>query len=353
MLKLIKVNILLYHLDQGGVEKTAVSFANELVEKGFDVTISTIYKSYPEKFNISKKVKLNNAFGFYFKGLDRLIKLFPPKLLYNYLTKEEYNIEIAFQADLPTSIISSSTNNQSLKYAWVHGKGMRYSSVYDNFNTVFFVGKGILTEYVEMFPNLKEKNISVFYNKLELAEIISSSKEFNPFVDSKEYNIVSVGRLSSEKGFDKLITQFAKLSKELKAQLTIVGEGNERENLELIIKDLEIEEQVNLVGFKKNPYPYIKNADLYVCSSLSEGFNVAMTEAAVFKTPILSTNVAGANELITENSGYGVICSDVSELSRHMEDLLRMDKKDDSISVPYENIMLKQAQREEIFEMYF
>jgi glycosyltransferase involved in cell wall biosynthesis len=84
--------------------------------------------------------------------------------------------------------------------------------------------------------------------------------------------LVAIGRLEQEKNFSFLLNVFQTLIKKRKARLLILGEGSERQMLEQQMIAYGIENDVKLLGIKTNPYPYISNADILVCTSKYEGF---------------------------------------------------------------------------------
>src|SRR5690606_16581840 len=107
-------------------------------------------------------------------------------------------------------------------------------------------------------------------------------------------NIVSVGKLNKVKGYDRLIAVAAKLKKDaINFNLVIVGEGDERKNLEKLISENQLENQVKLIGFHQNPYKYISKSDLFVSSSRSEGFSSVVVESVILEIPVLTTETAG------------------------------------------------------------
>lgn len=131
---------------------------------------------------------------------------------------------------------------------------------------------------------------------------------YNPVSESKtlertllnEFTIVSVGRLEIVKNQQLLIKAFSKMDN-LSAQLILVGDGRERENLEQLIASLHLENRVKITGFVSNPEFYLCQAHLFVLPSLSEGFGIAVVEAMQQQVPCLCSNVGGIPEFITEN----------------------------------------------------
>jgi len=116
------------------------------------------------------------------------------------------------------------------------------------------------------------------------------------------FNIISVGGLRKVKGFDILIESMAKITFDF--HLTIIGEGNERQNLERLIKTLDLEKKVSLLGFKDNVQDYLYSADLQVISSYSEGFSLAMVEGVFYSPVLVSTEVSGSKDILSDTLLY-------------------------------------------------
>ena len=125
----------------------------------------------------------------------------------------------------------------------------------------------------------------------------------NKLCDLKKKNIISVGRLSKEKGFADLIEIFSNIESE-DWTLTIVGDGDEKENLEALIKDNNLEGKVILTGFlnKEELYKLYENSSLYVMTSFEESFGLVLVEASSFGLSLIAFDSAiGAKEIIQEN----------------------------------------------------
>ena len=110
--------------------------------------------------------------------------------------------------------------------------------------------------------------------------------------------LVTSGRLNNQKGYDNLLEVCNKLNQDkLKYELWILGEGWDRPQLEELIDKYNLY-NVKLLGYKDNPYKYIKMGDLFVCSSRNEGFSLVIGEAVNYQIPIISIDCSGPNELL-------------------------------------------------------
>lgn len=194
------------------------------------------------------------------------------------------------------------------------------SKCYSKFNDIVFVSKKAKSAFKEVFIENKANKI-IIYNPIIDDELIKKSNEFKVNFDG--FTIVSIGRLDSQKGYDRLIKVHASLVNKFPHKIIILGEGGERRNLEKIIKDYGVEETFKLNGFVNNPYPYLKAANLFVSSSKAEGYPLVVCEALVLGKAILATNITGNNEILN-NGEYGLLGHDsVDGIKRELEMLLR------------------------------
>lgn len=109
--------------------------------------------------------------------------------------------------------------------------------------------------------------------------------------DNNELKIVTVARLAAEKGQLIIPNAIKKLiNSGIKVKWYCIGEGEERANIENRIKELNIEDNSILLGMKKNPYPFIKNCDVYIQTLIYEGFCITLAEARLLNKAIITTN---------------------------------------------------------------
>ena len=140
---------------------------------------------------------------------------------------------------------------------------------------------------------IKPSEYSIIYNPVDIEKIGEKSKASL----QKSYDFIAVGRLNPQKDYFTMILGFAQVLKAHPTlQLGIIGKGNLKEELEKIIKELKLQENIHLLGYISNPYPYIKQARFLISSSLYEGFSNVIIEALCLGTPVLATNCPGGNK---------------------------------------------------------
>ena len=242
-----------------------------------------------------------------------------------------FDVEVAFVEGFATKVLAASSNKQAKKFAWVHSNltllpwtitnGI-FKNVDDerraylNYDKVVCVSNSVEKVMVE---NYGLSSTITIYNPLDVLSIKQSGKEKSSYVvDHSKFNIVSVGRLAKEKGYD-LLLPIIKNVKDVHpdVHLWLIGMGVEENSLKRQAADLGIEDNVTFTGFLKNPYSLMSQMDLFVCSSRAEGFSLVIAEAMILGLPVVSTNCSGPNELLCGGK-YGILCETYDELEKSL-----------------------------------
>lgn len=172
--------------------------------------------------------------------------------------------------------------------------------------------------YLSIYPEDGDKVYSV-YNIVDTEEIVKQSTdeveiEFDNFIKMHHKIISVVGRFCKAKGFEYLLEAFAKATNHIDLGLIMVGDGEYKKKYEEIIKNHRIEDRVYFTGFQKNPYKYMKNTDIFVLSSLSEGFPNVVAEAMSLGLPIIATNCrSGPAEILRDDCNYDAVTDKFKE----------------------------------------
>jgi glycosyltransferase involved in cell wall biosynthesis len=155
---------------------------------------------------------------------------------------------------------------------------------------------------------IPQKLIKVVYNPIVTPDLQDKSEiplDHPWFRDGEPPVILAVGRLAYQKAFDILIRAFSIVRKNRPVRLLILGEGNKRPALEFLIKQLGLEQDVNLMGFVQNPYSYMARASLFVLPSKWEGLPTVLVEAMYLGVPIVATDCPGGSREILRDGQFG------------------------------------------------
>lgn len=350
-----KLLFMCINMNIGGTEKALINMLNEINSSKYDITLLMLeeYGGFLNQIPSFVKVKYVNEY----KVIKPLIKE-PPKLLvkklirnkkyskgllillnysiskitnnmsyyYKYISKsiknieEEYDLAVAYAGpmDFITYFVLKKIKARK-KVQWIHfditkiGFNKKFAEKnYKKFNKIFVVSEEGKEKLINLIPALNNK-VEAFFNIISCKLIENMSKNEKGFNDSfNGVRILTVGRLSKEKGQDLTINALARLKNEgYNIKWYCIGDGPKKDNYKKIIKSLNIENDYILLGSRLNPYPFMKDCDIYVQPSRHEGYCITLSEARCFDNPIVTTNFTGANEQI-KNEVTGLIC-DISE----------------------------------------
>ncbi len=282
-----------------GTVNAMIGMLNNLELDKFDITVLPIYRCDREREKeLPDGVRLQKGFGFYFKGFSTIVRKIPMKWLYRRFIGGKYDIEIAYQCDVPTMLVGNSQNKSAVHVAWMHGYDL-YEKEYACCDKVVCVSKYCADKTkAEMGDRV---DVTYRYNLVDDAPIRQRAKEDIDIELPDTLLLASVGRLSPEKGYVRLVKILGELKDEgLNFHLLLVGDGPERQAIEDEIEICGMREHITLTGSQTNPHKYTARADVFICSSFSEGYSTACTEAAILGVPIITTAVPGGEEIIGE-----------------------------------------------------
>lgn len=328
-----RIIILFNHFQiQDGVARCAIGMANALSRKpNVEVTIRPLFK-YDHSLldRLDPQVIVKPVFKRYFRGFSTLVAKLPMKWLHNRLIGNEYDIEVGLCMSLPIKIVAaypqdnkmhsgdSSHSHTSVQrrnlhcydngrghavmhFAWMHGydTGLTLRSEYERIGKVVCVSKfnadRLRTEAGDAF------DIDYAYNLLDDEEIRKKGKNAIPIERSGDVQFVTVGRMSPEKGYMRLLEICQRLKTDgHKFNVWFIGNGPQREELEEKAKELGVTDVALFLGEQANPHAYTAKSDVFICSSFSEGYSTACTEAIMLGVPVITTDVSGGQEIIDE-----------------------------------------------------
>lgn len=331
-----KLLFLINTLGGGGAEKVLVDLVNTIDKSKYDVTLLSLLGGVNKK-NLSPSVRHRQIIKTESPVLTKLLLIFWQKIIsygtfHKIFIGNHYDIEAAYLQGFPTRVIARGKSDAA-KLTFVHGdcskqwstKALYKSKVeflneYKSFTRVCFVSNVAMSGYEKAIGELD--NAMVLHNVLDVDKIrkISHTSIAKPFSDNC-LKLITVGRLVKDKNYISLVRACSELEKDYSFELFILGEGEQRAEIEKFICENNVK-SVKLIGYQSNPYPYMKQADLFVCSSLYEGYSTAVTESVILGTPVLTTDCAGMDEIL-ENGRFGMVVENSYEgLKQGLKELL-------------------------------
>lgn len=316
-----RILFLIPTLSGGGAEKVLVNLVNNLDRNKYSIKVMTLFDTGVNKQYLKEKNEYMFFFNRNFRGSRLLFKLFSPKFLFNLMIKEEYDVIVSFLEGPTTRIVSGCNNEKTKIVNWIHNEFYDMKSVsksyrslketircYKKFSYTVFVAESAKDVFPGVIPL---QNKRVLYNIVETEQIreMSLEKVEDIQFDGSKINLVSVGRFTHQKGYERLLEVINKLiyQDKINLHLYLIGQGELKEKYLKIINERKISDNVTLLEFQKNPYKYVKKSDLFICSSYYEGFSTVVTESLIIGTPVVTTLCSGMKELLGEESQYGTI----------------------------------------------
>lgn len=319
-----KVLFLIHTLGHGGAEKVLVNLVNNMDPEQFDITVMALFGGGINEQFLKSHVRLITCFPRAFPGNSHLMKLLTPRQLHRWLIKDRYDIEISYLEGSSARIVSGCPDKNTRIMSWIHctmrtakevSGGFRSfaeaQKCYGKMDTIVFVSKTVRDAFLSVFDYKGRKE--VLYNTNDTNQIIALAKEAVELPECS-FHWCGVGQIAPVKGFDRMIRIQKRLREAgYKTHLHILGKGPLQQEMEKLAADCGVAESVSFWGYQTNPYKYIANCDLFVCSSYSEGFSTAATEALIVGTPVCTVEVSGMKEMLGENNEYGIVTENSEE----------------------------------------
>lgn len=310
-----KIVFVIESLELGGAEKSLVTLLQNFDFSHYEVDLLTFHPGGFFKDLVPKEVKHKVVPFPKFSLLNRLrfkirrylnkdkyhnAQLFwPIAQKYFQVQTKIYDIAIAYNQGFST-YYTAELLKAKVKYAWLNTDYQKAGykidfdyPYYQKFNKVITVSPEAHLSFTQTLNKMKgEIDVEIIKDITDkkIIKLQSEKSLKHPFVNNK-INIVSIGRLVRAKGFH-LAIETCKILKDKGYEINwyIIGEGNERKNLEELIQSNNLTESFFLLGADANPYPYMRACDIYVQTSLFEGLGLTLIEASYLNKPIVSTN---------------------------------------------------------------
>ncbi|MBS4198418.1 glycosyltransferase [Bacillus sp. FJAT-49732] len=354
-----KIVIVTRRMILGGIEKALISMLKSIPEDKYEITVLVMGKGGELEEEIPNYIKLDCLYGnekttlekiwkntrkgkliaaikiAWFTLLSKMTKsIFKQEWYHSKMlpkSKIYYDLAIAYHvpASFPVVFVMNNIKAKS-KIAWIHSDVSKYKEqlrlyqeFYEKYDKIYCVSKEAMEKFNNIYPHLHNKT-SVFYNIIDTQQVEELASREGGFYDEFDgLRILTVGRLTKEKGHDIIPGVLTRLSKEGKnIRWYLIGDGDCRSELENLIMKYRLKDKLILLGQKINPYPYIKQCDIYVQPSRHEGYCITLAEARVLNKPIITTDFAGSREQIVNGHNGLIIKFDENEMYMAIKTLI-------------------------------
>ena len=339
-----KILFIIWALESGGAERALINLLNELPEEKYEIDLMLIagkgfyFNQLPDYVCVIEPPEdLKKLYGSTLKAG----RLMPAKLIGTAFSKlmhkhyklyrwkhfyskhiaccpEHYDVAVAFMSGELSAIVAEKINANK-KIIFVHNDYIasdmewEYEQEYfDQVDNIITISQTCVDSIIKTFPTLTT-SVSYLPNINSSAVIKCRAEEFVPEDMTGDIKILSIGRLESAKAFDRAI-ESAKILKErgLSFCWYVIGAGSLKDELIRQIERNGLIEEFVLLGLRKNPYPYIKNADIVVQTSNFEGKSMVLDEAKILGKPIVVTDYPTAKDQV-KNEKEGLIVDMTAE----------------------------------------
>lgn len=331
------------NLVMGGVTKVLENLLNNLDYKKYNVDLLVLHYYEDMKLTMPQNVRIingNKYFSYIDESIKKIIKNRDFKSFFNKLKlvlelksgriknritnsrkeilNKKYDIEIAFSDGFSHVFVANGDTKS--KIAWMHtdisirnDSKRYYKLVKESLHKMIMcvgVSEKVVKEYKEYYDLDK---VQVIHNIIDDEKIKKMSEDsFDNVFSNDKISMISVGRIDISKNYRRLVNIHKRLIDDgYDLQTFVIGDGIEKDDLENLVKENKNEDSFKFLGRKDNPFPYVKNADLFVLSSIYEGLPTVLYESIIVGTPCITTEVAGAKEILSEK--YGVVVDNSDE----------------------------------------
>ena len=346
----MKVLVLHGHLSMGGEERVLLSVLKNLVELNYDVDLLITWNHGENNLfenEIPEKVNYKFLFDNY-NGKNKLIKeIYRIRAKATYLKKVEkiikekkYDVVIDYSSNL------LKYNNFDIKmpvFAWIHfsltfgeklsaDKIEKYKKQYKKYDKILAICDTMRDEFVEILGMEKNK-VELVYNPIDLEAIRKKAENIDKKYENylKQDYFLQVSRLTEQKQPEHLVDIYYKLKQQgIKEKLYFIGNGEKIELIKQKIREYNLENDVVFLGQIENPYPFFKNAKLFVHTAKYEGLPTVLLESLTLGTPVVAYDCpTGPKDILGQNSEYGKLIplNDKDTFVKEVYELMKNDEK--------------------------
>lgn len=316
-----------------------------IFRKEYDLKFQNFFETnqviHPKGTNKLSKVNFNNRIKniiYKILTLIGIINFLKVRLTKKHKLPNSYDIAISFSNDVPKfkNVLMSNdfvmnSINAKYKVAWIHNDidklGFTRSYAlerYKNFDAIVNVSEACKQQFDKLVPEFIHKSFVVrnAINTEKLNELANSATEIN--FNQDIFNFVTVARIYNEqKRIDRILDIVDNLKKDnLSFHWYIIGDGSDLKNLTQLCKERKLEDKISFLGFKSNPYPYMKKASYVVLTSDYEAQGMVISEALSLGTPVISTNFDAAKEFIIDHQNGYLVKNNAQSFSELLNQLI-------------------------------
>ncbi len=313
-----KVAFFSYDLRVGGAEKMVFTLLPEFINAGYLVDLVLIKRSgdllsdVDSRVNIISLEKDHGSQAVF--SLIRYFRKASPDIFISNLTHLNNLSLIARLLSRSKAVLvvieHSTISINNLGKGGKEGISVRLSRIlYPLADKVVVVSKGAARDLIVTLK-IDPAKVDVIYNPIDIKAIhklMDEAVDGDWFTPKTTPVLLAVGRLVKEKNYPFMLEVFKQVRKKRDIRLVILGEGEERPFLENRIRELGLQNSVRMPGIKKNPYSYMAKADIMLCTSVYEGFNIALAESLACGTPVISIDCPYGPAEILEDGKYGIL----------------------------------------------
>lgn len=332
-----KVAVLVAAFTDGGAERVMVNLANGMAERGIEVDLVMRDPSGNYADEIAEAVKVVDLQEQNLsKALLKLIKYLRaerPQILL--ATQKHVNIIATLATKLSltkTKVIIRESNTATIAQHNVGSRAERLTwhlakLIYPFADGCVSCSRGMTEDMHRFYRWLPQRKIRTIYSPIVTPAMMQSAKEEvqHPFFASGAPVVIALGRITRQKDFPTLIKAFAKVRTRRHVKLLILGSADYGksvlEQLKHLVNELHLEQDVDLAGFKKNPFAWLNKSQVFVLSSLYEGLPGALIQALAIGCNLVSTDCPNGPAEILQNGKLGALVpvGDVEQLADAIE----------------------------------
>jgi glycosyltransferase involved in cell wall biosynthesis len=389
----MKKKILICHWNMviGGIESALINLLNRIDSNQFEVDLlledkmGELLQFIPSYVNVIDSASIGLITGgtkrAFFYELKHFRIISALKVLYYWYRKDmrrfdcfyekaerkQYDVAISYSThSIGLTMFVNNYIDANVKMVFMHNKPVKRvhkpGTIFmddrikciTNYNYICCVSDSIKDEFIELFPQYKNKCLTI-YNFIDQTKINKLSLQNIKYdMQTDSIKILSVGRITSEKNFTIIPAVCNELIKNgIDFKWYIVGDGDEREVVIKAIIEMGLQDKLILLGSKTNPYPYFKATDIYCQTSLTEAYCMTVCEARILNKPIVSTEFCGIREQLSNGRGGIIVETTPEAIAEGIIKIIKMDKdkKEEMLAIAAYPNELEMATANKFFEI--